>query len=342
VPTVLENRERWQHHKWAQQGDEWSPGRSREGTAMLWSRTIFPRIQRFVPTGVVLEIGPGFGRWSQYLRHLCRRLILIDLSERCLAACRERFAGEAHIEYIVNDGVSLDMVPDRSVDFIFSFDSLVHAERDAVGAYLAQAARKLRAGGAGFVHHSNLGAFIHPRTGQVRRFVTNRNWRAETMSSAVFRRLCEDAGLACHSQELINWIGGGRNADRHRLEGRCIPLTDCLSVFTSSDGPSGRPRLIANYAFVEEWRQAEWLAEVYLKSGQDIGPRSAASDERRSRPFRGKLTTARGVWQHDGAKGVAALARQRLMDGAAFARSALKARLLGEASRCFAWRHLAG
>ena len=342
MPTVLENRDRWQHHNWAQRGDEWSPGRSREGTTVLWSRTIFPRIQRFVPSGTVLEIGPGFGRWSHFLRHLCRKLILIDLSERCIAACRERFAGDAHIEYIVNDGASLDLVPDGSVDFIFSFDSLVHAERDAVGAYLAQAARKLRVGGAGFIHHSNLGAFVHPRTGQVRRFVTNRNWRAETMSSEVFRRLCEDGGLACHSQELINWIGRGRNADRHRLDGRCIPLTDCLSVFTHSNGTRVRPRLIANHAFVEEWRQAEWLADVYLKSGQDTGSPSIARDEQRFGPLRRKLATALGVWQDHGANGVAALATQRLREGATFARSALKARLLGEASRCFAWRHFAG
>src|SRR4051812_44338620 len=144
MPTTLENRDRWTHHKWELQGDEWSPGRSSEGTSILWLRTVLPRIQRFVPTGTILEIGPGFGRWTQYLRRLGQRLLLVDVSERCIAACCERFAGDLHVEYFVNDGASLAMVPDRSVDFIFSFDSLVHAEADAVGAYLAQAARKLK------------------------------------------------------------------------------------------------------------------------------------------------------------------------------------------------------
>ena len=230
---------------------------------MLWYRTIFPRIQRYVPTGTVLEIGPGFGRWTQYLRHLSSKLILVDLSERCIDACRERFAADTHIEYIVNDGASLDMVPDRSVDFIFSFDSLVHAEADAVGAYIEQAARKLKPGGGGFVHHSNLRAFVHPRTGEIRTFVTKRNWRAESMSADVFRDACEKAGLACCSQELINWIGRGRYADRHRLPGHCIPLTDCLSVFTLEGSPHAPTTQIANHGFVDEWRQAVWMAEMY-------------------------------------------------------------------------------
>ena len=34
-----------------------------------------------------------------------------------------RFAGAAHAKFFVNDGKSLPMVRDRSVDFVFSFDS---------------------------------------------------------------------------------------------------------------------------------------------------------------------------------------------------------------------------
>ncbi|HWF83255.1 MAG TPA: class I SAM-dependent methyltransferase, partial [Vicinamibacterales bacterium] len=308
MPTVAENRNRWRHHKWAQQGDEWSPGRSSAGTAALWYRTILPRIERFVPAGTILEVGPGFGRWTQYLHRLCDRLIVIDLSERCIAACRDRFADESHLEYIVNDGASLAMIPDGSVDFLFSFDSLVHAESDAVGAYLAQAAHKLKPGGAGFVHHSNLGAFVHPRTGQVRRFVTHQHWRAESMSADVFARLCDQAGLACRSQELINWIGRGRNADRHHLDGRCIPLTDCLSVFTTRDGPEAPLTLIANFAFVEEWRQAVWMAEVYLKDIQTVSASAAVDDRQRLHPLRRKVSTARAVLQREGLMAAAALA----------------------------------
>ena len=32
------------------------------------------------------------------------------------------------------------MIPDASIDFVFSFDSLVHAEADVIQAYLGDAA----------------------------------------------------------------------------------------------------------------------------------------------------------------------------------------------------------
>jgi ubiquinone/menaquinone biosynthesis C-methylase UbiE len=94
MPTVAENVERWQHHEWAKQGDEWSPGRSAAGTAALWWRTLMPRISHRLPTDTLLEIGPGFGRWTQYLRDLSRRVVLVDVTERCIERCRARFAGD--------------------------------------------------------------------------------------------------------------------------------------------------------------------------------------------------------------------------------------------------------
>ena len=64
----------------------------------------------------MLELAPGFGRATQYLKELCDRLIVVDLSERCIAACRERFAAAHNIEYHINDGTSLAMVPERAID----------------------------------------------------------------------------------------------------------------------------------------------------------------------------------------------------------------------------------
>jgi hypothetical protein len=52
------------------------------------------------------------------------------------------------------------MVLDGGVDFIFSFDSLVHAEDAVLKAYVAEFAKKLRPNGAAFLHHSNLGEYI--------------------------------------------------------------------------------------------------------------------------------------------------------------------------------------
>jgi SAM-dependent methyltransferase len=338
MPTVNENRDRWQHHAWAQRGDEWSPGRSAAGTEVLWHRTIFPRVRQFLPTDTIVEIGPGFGRWSQYLRHLCGRLILVDLSQRCIDACRQRFAADTHIEYVVNDGTSLEGIHDRTVDFIFSFDSLVHAEADAVGAYLAEAARTLKRGGAGFIHHSNLLDFVDPRTGDVRWFVTEQNWRATTMSAAVFRSLCTTAGLSCDTQELINWIGRGRTMDRHGLHGGSIPLTDCFSTFSTSSVPARPTRVVANPLFVDEWRQAAWFVDVYGRDGPDPPPPSAAREEEAA--LQRKLATAGKVRRREGWRGVAAVMWQQTASATDFIASFARARMVAVVNRWFLRRHL--
>ena len=123
------------------------------------------RINRFVPTGTILEIAPGYGRWTQYLQGLCEQLVVVDLTENCIDHCRKRFADLDHITYHVNDGRSLAMIEDESIDFVFSFDSLVHVELDVLEAYLAQLGAKLRPGGAGFIHHSNAGSYRRPQLG---------------------------------------------------------------------------------------------------------------------------------------------------------------------------------
>jgi SAM-dependent methyltransferase len=158
MPDVAVNKSLWTTQwDWSRRGDDWSD--SWGGTPALWFSTLLPRIHAFVPTGTILEIAPGYGRWTQYLKELCDRLILVDLAENCIAHCQQRFADASHIDYHVNDGRSLDMVLDHSVDLVFSFDSLVHSEADVMDGYLQQLARKLRPDGIGFIHHSNIGEY---------------------------------------------------------------------------------------------------------------------------------------------------------------------------------------
>ena len=134
--TISENKRLWTDYDWQQQGDEWS---AEWGTTeILWWGTIRPRIHAFVPTGTILEVAPGVGRCTQYLKDLCQHLTVVDLTDRCIEACKERFSSDSHITYHVNDGKSLEMIPDHSVDFVFSFDSLVHVEADVIEAYLSQ------------------------------------------------------------------------------------------------------------------------------------------------------------------------------------------------------------
>jgi hypothetical protein len=284
MPTVQENLFLYgKPDRWNDDGEKWS---IRWGSSELeWRTSIFPRIRNFIPVSTILEIAPGFGRWTQFLRQYCDNLIGVDVSPACIERCKERFAGDPHANFYANDGKSLDMIEDNSVEFVFSMNSLVFVERDVIAAYLGQLAKKLKRSGYAFLHHSNLGAYRNSiwlpkalgrpqpigtgprdrapmsRSQWLRRRVHLKltDWgmvntfdnRAESVCAKVFRELCDAAGLECRSQELINWNHGPS-------------LIDCFSVLTPSNGqPRKPPRLFRNPHFMDEAEGARRTAELY-------------------------------------------------------------------------------
>src|SRR5215475_14385035 len=118
MPTIEQNSNVWNdNYEWSKDGDEWSQAWG--GSESQWFGTIFRRIHAFLPAETILEIAPGFGRWTHFLKNYCKRLIVVDLSERCIETCKRRFSRSSHIEYHINDGKSLQFVPDQSIDFAF-------------------------------------------------------------------------------------------------------------------------------------------------------------------------------------------------------------------------------
>jgi SAM-dependent methyltransferase len=227
MATLTSNYEYWDRdYDWADDGEEWS--RPWGSTDLMWTATILPRIRSFVPTGRILEIAPGRGRFTRYLVDLCDDLTGIDLSPVCVQACRHRFPG-ARFE-VTPDGRTLPGVEERSTDLVFSFDSLVHVDSAAIRGYLGELGRILKDDGVAFLHHSNAGnlrtaasvtrllpsRLIRPiaRSGLL---VDVNKARDESVSGDAVALWAEEAGLRAITQEKISW-GSGRW------------LTDCLTV----------------------------------------------------------------------------------------------------------------
>jgi hypothetical protein len=101
-----ENYVRWTEHPWSREGHEWSPGGTIAGGTMFWWRGLLPRVHRHLPADYMLEIAPGFGRWTTHLVPHAKRLVIVDLTERSIEHCRRRFADKSHIECWTNDGES--------------------------------------------------------------------------------------------------------------------------------------------------------------------------------------------------------------------------------------------
>jgi hypothetical protein len=141
------------------------------------------------------------------------------------------------------------MIPDSSVDFVFSFDSFVHPDRDIVEAYLRQLGTKLKIGGKGFIHHSNFGEYVNSPRERLPEVLAKPliklkilDWahhRNPSMTAGLFRTLCEQNGLHCLSQELVNWRGRR--------------LIDCLSLFVrTASAPTNETKVIRNPNFMRE------------------------------------------------------------------------------------------
>jgi SAM-dependent methyltransferase len=230
LPDLNWNKTVWgSNYDWHARGEEWSTGWG--GSESQWFGSIFPRLHRFLPARRILEIAPGFGRWTKFLIPACDEFVGIDLAANCIDACRDRFAAAKHANFFTNDGHSLAAAQDGNFDLIFSFDSLVHAECDVLVSYVPQLLRKLSPTGVAFLHHSNFLAYNNT--------IGNEHGRAMTVSADAVADLIKRAGGKILIQEVINW--GGEH------------LIDCLTLFTRHDTyPSAKAVHLKNPLFMAE------------------------------------------------------------------------------------------
>jgi ubiquinone/menaquinone biosynthesis C-methylase UbiE len=247
MPSLELNRRLWSSYDWRRAGEEWSENWG--DTSNLWYGTLMPRLSAWLGNVRAVEIGPGHGRLTDYLRHYCRSLVLVDIAPNCIEFCRQRFADAANLEFVVNDGQSLAFLPDASIDLVFSFDSLVHTDREVIGAYLGEIERVLHVGGHAMIHHSNLAAVLEERA---HRADDNFHMRARDVRAEIVADMASRLEtLECRTQELISWD-------------ESLRLIDCISTFVRSVPRSQAPAdRFRNPDFYPRARELRALAARY-------------------------------------------------------------------------------
>lgn len=192
-----------------------------------------------------MEVAPGHGRWSNVLAQRCRSVVLVDLSQSCIDACRERLANRVNVNYVVNDGRHLPGAAE-TIDFIWSFDSFVHMDPPVVGGYLDEFSRVLRQEGIAVIHHAGKRPLASPlrhwlrrigRPGSVlERLVAQGRLRdsgnRSDISAKSFAEMAEGAGLKVLFQTDCWGPTGGCSVRKYR---------DVISVLGATEmGREGR------------------------------------------------------------------------------------------------------
>jgi len=170
--TISENNQKWSEYDWSAGGNEWTEAvRTLKGMdpAQWKGELVDGLLCKHIKKGAtVLEIGPGAGRWTEILQPICGRLLLADISERCLQLCRERFGQCANVEYHLIKGGRLDFLAAEMLDNIWSYDVFVHINPTDTDRYLEDLAPALKRGAVGIIHHAGSYASEEERSGAFR------------------------------------------------------------------------------------------------------------------------------------------------------------------------------
>ena len=110
-----------------------------------WSGNAFlPQITR---DSVVLELGPGTGRYTRQVLPHCREMILVDYSRLVCDWLNTYLHGKGHARIHFIDKPGFPLVADDSVDFAFANGVFERIDPDETDWYLREFLRVLKPGG---------------------------------------------------------------------------------------------------------------------------------------------------------------------------------------------------
>jgi ubiquinone/menaquinone biosynthesis C-methylase UbiE len=121
----------------------------------------------------------------------------VDLNENCIEYCKNKFLDNKNVVFYKNNGLTLPMIEDNSINFVFSWDSFVHMHKNVVESYLVELNRVLKIRGYAFIHHANF-------SGGTKHSIKNLAGRANLNPKEVVE-MCKKNNLEVLSQKFIDW-----------------------------------------------------------------------------------------------------------------------------------------
>ena len=156
--SVDANKKLWNdYYDWSDSGEEWTQEvkKYRGINPEEWKNELIENTinKYFKNNSTTLEIGPGGGRWTSILEKICKNLVLVDISPKCLEICKKRFSDEKHIEYFLIEK-DLSFIENSSINYVWSYDVFVHINPSIIKKYIEEIQRILKQNGVAIIHHS--------------------------------------------------------------------------------------------------------------------------------------------------------------------------------------------
>ena len=196
---VERNRNIIADYHMSQMDDYFFKAESDDALKTFWGeKSIAYRMFSKMDLSTVVELACGKGRHVSKYSSLAGEVILVDILEKNIDFCRERFNEEKNIKFYKNNGYDLAQLKSGSVTALFTYDSMVHFELLDIFNYLKETARILKNGGMALFHHSN-----NTENYKIT-FTTARHGR-NYMSKDLFAYLANRAGLEVLEQQVFDW-----------------------------------------------------------------------------------------------------------------------------------------
>lgn len=149
----------------------------------------------------VIELACGRGRHVKQYLNRATDITLVDILQKNIDYCKNRFGKNNKINYYKNNGYNLSELPSNSYTALFCYDAMVHFELLDINSYLVDIQRVIKKGGKILLHHSNYDAFYDGS--YTNKCILGRAF----MNYKVFSYLAIHAGFKILNQKIISWEG---------------------------------------------------------------------------------------------------------------------------------------
>jgi len=175
-----------------------------EDLNIFWANnSIFYNMFKKLDLENVIELACGEGRHVKKYVNKAGNITLVDILDKNIKVCQERYKDCNNIRYYCNDGYDLKELKDNSYTALFTYDAMVHFEMMDIYSYLKDIYRVLKPNGMALFHHSNNGEDYRNN------FLSNKHCR-NFMSKEIFAYLAYKCGFEIVEQYIIDW-GKGEN-----------------------------------------------------------------------------------------------------------------------------------